>query len=127
MRLAIVGSCGLAGNAIAAQLIEDALDKYQPTVVVSGAAPGIDSMAAAAARARGIEVREYPPTVRRWDGPGGFKERNLKIAKDCDALVRIVADDSRTYGSGWTRDQAKRCGVATEEHVVPRKAKESRP
>jgi hypothetical protein len=53
-----------------------------------------------------------------WDGPGGFKERNLRIAVACDELVRIVAHGTRTYGSGWTRDRAAAMGKPTKEIVL---------
>lgn len=118
MRLAIVGSVSLAGNAEAGRIIDDVLARYQPQYVVSGGAKGIDTMAAEAARIREIVVVEWRPKVQQWGGPGGFKERNLKIAQDCDALVRIVASDARTYGSGWTRDRAKEMGKPTEEFIV---------
>src|SRR5690348_8728135 len=49
MKLAIVGSVDLAGNAEAIAHIERALDKYQPTLVISGGADGIDTMAVRAA------------------------------------------------------------------------------
>lgn len=64
MRLAIVGSCSLAGNVAAAQIIEQVLDKYKPDVVVSGGAVGIDSMAEAAANVRGILTCIYLPKAK---------------------------------------------------------------
>lgn len=108
--LAIVGSVSLDGNAEAAEWIERALDYFQPLRVVSGGAPGVDTMAAYAARRREIEVTEHKPKAQRWlrGSPDGFWHRNLLIARDCTRLVCIRADDSQTYGSGWTRDQAKR-------------------
>lgn len=118
MRLAIVGSVRLAGNARAYEIIRAALAHYQPSVVVSGGAVGIDSMAAECARELGIEVREYLPSVRKFHGAGGYAERNLKIAGDCDVLLRIVARSSKTYGSGWTRDRAKKLGVVCVERIV---------
>lgn len=121
LRLAIVGSVSLDGDREAADVIEMALDWYGPTVVVSGGARGIDSMAIAAAKRRGIEPREYRPKVQAWlrGSPDGFWARNQKIAGDCDVLVRIVAADSKTYGSGWTRDRAKERGAETREVVLP--------
>lgn len=118
VRLAIVGSTSLAGNAEAERIIEDALDRYDPVVVISGGAEGIDQMAADAARRRGIEVIEHLPARRSWEG--GFKPRNLLIARDCTHLVRIAASDAKTYGSGWTRDRAADMGRPTENHVVAR-------
>ena len=116
MRLAIVGSVSLAGNARAEYVIGRALDRFSPTRVVSGGADGIDKMAASAARSRGIEVTEYLPAEPNWER--GFKPRNMLIAGDCDVLVRIIARGSKTYGSGWTRDRAKEVGVRTYEVVL---------
>lgn len=78
-------------------------------------------MAAAVAKERGIPVQEFLPQSRSWEGFGaktGFRARNMLIAQHCDALVRIVAHDSRTYGSGYTRDYAKKIGKPVEETVV---------
>ena len=116
MRLAIVGSTKLAGNKEALRIIEEVLDHYQPTVVVSGGAEGIDLMAEEAATRRGIETKIHLPKVAGWEN--GYKPRNLLIAKDCDVLVRIVASDAQTYGSGWTRDRAVDLGKPTKEFVV---------
>lgn len=76
-------------------------------------------MAAEAARARGIEVTEHFPKTNRWHD--GFMPRNILIAEDCTSLVRIVAHDSKTYGSGWTRDRAASMGKKTKEFVIRRK------
>jgi hypothetical protein len=118
--LAIVGSCSLAGNAEATRIIARLFDEYQPTRFVSGGAVGIDTMAREEAKRRGIRCRTFRPDVQRWDPPGayGFKARNIDIAEACDRLVRIVAIGSKTYGSGWTRDYAKRLGKPTEEYWV---------
>lgn len=117
MRLAIVGSTLLGGNAEAKRIIVEALDRYQPTVFVSGGASGVDTMAELEARLRGIPCTIFHPRNKRW-APAGYKERNLAIAQNCDALVRISAAGATTYGSGWTRDRAKELGKPTEEFVV---------
>ena len=118
MRLAIVGSTRLAGHPEAKRIIKAIIEKYKPDVVVSGGAKGIDSMAAAQARALGIEVLEFKPQKQQWNGPGGFKERNEAIANNCDRLIRIVAVDTTTYGSGWTRDRAEDHGIPTEQFFI---------
>lgn len=118
MILAIIGSVSLHGNPEAQRAIEDVLDRYKPDEVVSGGAKGIDRMAVREARRRRIPTGEFTPHERRWDGDKGFRARNLKIAQICDALVRIVASDSTTYGSGWTRDRAKEMGKPTEEIII---------
>lgn len=114
--LAIVGSVSLAGNAEAEAVIERVLDAHRPEAVVSGGADGIDTMAVEAAKRRGISAFEFRPKTRRWHD--GFRPRNRQIAEACDALVRIVAANSTTYGSGWTRDRAKEMGKPTEEYVI---------
>ncbi len=73
-------------------------------------------MAEEAAKGRGIETLVFKPKVNRWRD--GFMPRNLLIAKACDALVRIVASNSTTYGSGWTRDRADHMGKKVFEYVV---------
>lgn len=116
LKLAIVGSTELVGNQQALAIIENVLDRYQPTLVISGGAEGIDKMAVAAARARGIECEEKLPKVKNWEH--GFKPRNIEIATACDQLVRIAKRGSKTYGSGWTRDYAANLGKFTEEFVI---------
>lgn len=117
MKLAIVGSCSLAGNPDAQRAIERVLDEYLPSDVVSGGAVGIDTMVAETWKRRtGRDAIVFLPKVARWHD--GYRPRNLQIARECDALVRIVAKNSKTYGSGWTRDRAKEMGKATEEIVI---------
>lgn len=115
MKLAIVGSVSLDGNLEAYRIIREVIDKYKPDTIVSGGAKGVDSMAKEAAKENRIETRIFLPKVNRWEG---YKERNLLIAKECDVLVRIAAKDSKTYGSGWTRDRAKEFGKQVEEFLI---------
>lgn len=119
MKLAIVGSEILDGHPEAQRRIVEAFDRYQPTTLVSGGAAGIDTMAEDEAKRRGIACEIYRPRVRAWALAGGFRDRNQQIADACEALVRIVASTSKTYGSGWTRDQAAKQGKPTEEFIIP--------
>lgn len=122
VKLAIVGSVRLAGNAEARGIIERVLEQYQPTLVISGGADGIDTMAVEAAKRRGIPYREFLPAFKNWPA---YKERNLLIAMECDRLVRIVSVYSKTYGSGWTRDRAVEMGKPTDEYQVDDVVKET--
>lgn len=115
MKLAIVGSVCLEGNAKAAKIIEDVLNSYEPDEVVSGGAAGIDTMAIAAAGTRGCKTKVFPPEKKGWHY---YRQRNVKIAKDCDALVRIYSSKTKTYGSGWTADYARRLGKPVEEFKI---------
>jgi len=120
MKLAIVGSTSLVGNEEAREIIAEQIRLRSPHYVISGGALGVDTMAVEVARAMGIPTLVYRPEVQRWDGGDriGFKQRNRQIAEACDELIRIAAKDARTYGSGWTRDEAARLGKPTVEFVV---------
>lgn len=124
MKLAIVGSRVLARNPEAERLIEALLDEHKPLMVVSGGADGIDSMAAKAARARGIPVQEFLPEISSWEQ--GYKPRNMLIAQHCDFLACITAMSATACGSGWTRQYAEGIGKPTSLHVIddrPKKRK----
>ena len=118
-RLAIVGSRSLDGHPDALRAVRAALDAYQARhaalVVISGGARGIDRRAAAEARRRGLQVIEHLPGGVTWHH---YRERNRRIAEDCDELVRIADPLSRSYGSGWTRDCARRLGRPTFEYTI---------
>jgi len=115
--LCIVGSTVLAGDPAADQIIDDVLTRLKPRKVISGCAPGIDTMAEKKAKKRGIPFEGFPPKEKNW--ANGFMPRNLVMARTCTYLVRIVSKRSKTYGSGWTRDRAKEMGKPTEEFVLP--------
>lgn len=120
MKLAIVGSSELNSGQMtrqAAIIIARLLTYYKTMVylVVSGGATGIDTMAAAYADVYGIKKSIHLPTARDWPA---FKVRNLRIAQECDCLVRIVRRDSKTYGSGWTLDRAKEMGKPTQKFII---------
>jgi len=126
--LAIVGSRDVPIRA-AQKLINAVLDAHKPIMVVSGGAKArwtdakaglasIDHEAALLARERGVDVTEFVPTVFKWGGPGGFQERNLRIANTCVCLVRIASETTSTYGSGWTADRAAELGKDVERYLV---------
>lgn len=121
-RLAIVASRSLDGHPDALRAIQAALDAYQAhhglLVIISGGARGIDRMAASEARRRGLEVVEHLPDGLSWRH---YRERNRRIAEDCDELVRIADPLSRSYGSGWARDCARRLGRPTFEYTITRR------
>lgn len=115
-RLAIVGSSVLttAQSHWAKWLIEAILCELSPTYLISGGAQGIDTIAATAFRdLTEEEPIEYLPEHPSWNGNGdlfGFKHRNMRIVEDCEALIRVAAKNSDTYGSGWTADRAEELG-----------------
>ncbi len=127
--LAVVGSvtfaCAERGDVavayLVAQIVADELVWRTPDEVTSGGADGVDTWAEQTCAELGVPTPNiYRPTARRWHGPGGFKERNQKIADRCTRLLAIRCAESRTYGSGWTRDEAKRQGKPTRTVTIHR-------
>jgi len=128
VRLAIVGSRGFSqwwGLAAARGIVEDvvaeAAARGDLELVVSGGAEGVDSIGAEVGRAHGVEVLVIVPQVRRWAGPGGFQERNREIVEACTHLLCVRDAGARSYGSGWTADEAVRRGkrVRRVEFAAP--------
>lgn len=111
MRLAIVGSRYFdkdpdAKNA-AARFIQWALTKYQPEVVISGGALGIDQLAATLAAFEDIPVIEHLPTAKNWNA---YKARDKIIASDCTHLIALIHAESATHGADWTAKFAGQLG-----------------
>ena len=98
LRIGIVGSSGIPFDSkTARQAIEKILAKYENPIIVSGGAKGADKIGEFMAQEHGLQTEIYAPTVYAWDGEGGFKERNLKIAKACDKVYSI-AKKGGTFG-----------------------------
>jgi hypothetical protein len=119
-KLAIVGSTTFQdpfGDMLAEWIIKRALVFFEPDVVISGAAPGVDTMAERMAMRLGFATCIYPPVNKRWK-PRGFEARNLHIARACTHLVTIRCHASRTYGSGWTADRAEEFGKTVFRRII---------
>lgn len=126
--LAVVGSRDVP-KAAALDLVKRVLDEHKPVIVISGGAKvnngnrlralaSIDEEVALEAGRREIQMLEFKPTDFHWDGPGGFKDRNVKIAESCVCLVRIASETTQTYGSGWTADHAELLGKDVKRYVI---------
>lgn len=105
LRIGIVGSSGIPFDSkTARQAIENIFARYSKhqqngwqLIIVSGGAKGADKIGEFMAQEHGLQTEIYAPTVYAWDGEGGFKERNLKIAKACDKVYSI-AKKGGTFG-----------------------------
>jgi hypothetical protein len=91
--------------------------------VISGGAAGSDELAEQAAIGLGYSeevgtLRILRPQARRFHGPGGYRERDEKIAQACTHLLRIWCCRSVTYGSGWTADRAEGLGAVVVRYNV---------
>lgn len=74
--------------------------------LVSGGCAGVDSIAEQMFEDAYEPYKIFEPTVRQWDVPGGFMERNKMIVKEADVIYVIRNRFTKRYGSGWTGDYA---------------------
>lgn len=117
-KLAIVGTRILDCRNDSTRVVERikrAIDRLQPDVIISGGADGVDVLAEAAAIWFGYtetngKLIVHRPTTKRFQGPGGYRERDLLIAQECTHMLRIACKMSTTYGSGWTAQEAEKLG-----------------
>lgn len=97
--------------------IRELISLHNAQLVVSGACPlgGIDIWAVEEARALGVRVREFAPTVSQWSGPGGFQDRNLRIAQNSTMVVCLVVRELPSTYTGRVFDYCYHCH--TREHI----------
>jgi len=120
MRLAIVGSTKFAewwGIHAAHGIASHVVSHYAPTLIISGGAEGVDTIAEEIADARGIPKKIFLPDIHRWE-PDGYKARNILIAQECTHLLAIRCSKATTYGSGWTADYAESIGVTVQRILL---------
>jgi hypothetical protein len=119
MRLGIVGSEGAKfsdqARARCQEEIEFLLWANQATGVVSGGCHlgGVDLWAAEIGLRMGLEVQEFLPKERNWEG---YKARNILIAENSDEVICLTVS-SLPPGfreGGWER-YCYHCG--TDEHI----------
>jgi hypothetical protein len=139
MKLGIVGSeaakFGPLTERAARAAITSMIRQFKADLVISGRSPlgGIDLWAVQEANKLGVATREYEPKVFAWSPPGGYRSRNLDIARNSDVVVCITlrelpegyhgmrfphgcyhcqtpASDHVKSGGCWTMWEAKRKG-----------------
>jgi len=88
-------------------------------VVVSGHCHlgGVDIWAEEVAAALGIPVLVHRPRVRAWGGPGGDKERKLKIAEDSDLVLVVVVRELPPGYVGMRFGECYHCRGRNPPHV----------
>ena len=117
MKLAIVGSSKLDSRqqAVAQGVIEAFLIAFRPDRIVSGGAKGIDTIAADMAHDRGIPLTVFFPEKPKWKY---YKKRNILIAEECDSMLVLRSEKSKTYGSGWTADYTEKLGKRVFKFLI---------
>jgi len=120
MKLAIVGtSIDLTENEERdiRQIIGIILNECtKDSIIISGGAKGVDSMVFEIATALGFKTEIYPPKQQGWEF---FKERNLKIAKECDKLycITVPVHNFQCYHHEGLQKHEKTAGCWTLKKV----------
>ena len=101
MKLAIIGSRNCTSVNIAQYITE------RPTVVISGGARGVDTLAAEYAHREGIELQEYLPDYKKHLR-GAPIRRNEEMVKACDKVLAFW--DMKSKGTKYTIEYARKHG-----------------
>lgn len=93
IRILVAGSRSIKDKISVFQILEEQIAKLtssglQP-IIVSGAAVGVDSLAAEYARQKDIPLEEYPITPMDWKtyGRAAGPRRNALMAQNADVLI----------------------------------------
>lgn len=99
----------------ARKVIREILILNDCTLMISGRCHlgGIDIWAEEEAKKLNIEIKPFPPKILEWNG--GYRERNLKIAKNSDVIYVIVVNRYPPNYVGMTFDYCYHCH--TSDHI----------
>jgi len=99
--------------------IGDAIERTGATCIVSGHSPlgGVDLWAEDAAAELGLRTVIHAPKRRTWSGPGGFKQRNLAIARDSDLVLVVVVQELPQGYTGMRFASCYHCRGRNPSHV----------
>lgn len=78
---------------------------------------GIDKWAEEVANYIGIPVTVHAPRVLSWSALGGYRDRNLKIAKESDIVHCIVAEEYHSGYTGMRFAKCYHCGSRNPPHI----------
>jgi hypothetical protein len=78
---------------------------------------GVDIYAEEIAAELKIPALIHAPKVNAWGVPGGYKDRNLRIARDSDKVLVVVVRDLPSGFRGRRFVGCYHCGDRNPEHV----------
>ena len=121
MKVAIVGTTANLSEdeqLVMKREIALVLKKYfLDTIIISGGAKGVDTIALEIAKDMGFKTLEYKPEKEQWEF---YKKRNLQIAKDCDELYcfSVSVRKVKCYHHNTPQNHEKTAGCWTLEKVA---------
>lgn len=107
-RVAIVGSREFHSADLVPHVLSRLLEQNGPFAVISGAAQGVDSLAAKWGNQNNLEVVEYPADWANDDKSAGVK-RNAQIIGDCDCVLAFW--DGISVGTADSIKRARKAGL----------------
>lgn len=124
MKLGIVGSEAAKFTQItersARLAIRKMIEHWEVALVISGHSPlgGVDWWAIEEAEALGVPTKEYEPKVHAWSAGGGYRDRNLQIARRSDLVACItVAELPPSYRGMRFPQGCYHCHTPPQDHV----------
>lgn len=95
------------------------------TIIISGGARGVDTIAIDVAHDLGFKTKTFPPQTQHWEdveGKIGFKTRNLEIASQCDELYcfSVPVRNTKCYHHETPQEHEKTagCWTASKAHEM---------
>ena len=114
MTLGIVGSRKLSFPACQAVILQY-IKEFEPELVVSGGARGVDTHAVRVARKLGVPTAVFHPHNLEQVGKEANFIRNRRIAGSADMLLCLNAGSSPSGGTAYTQRYAAKLG----KKVIP--------
>ena len=113
MRTIIAGSRNLEDYGLVVEAINKA--HWDPSLIISGGAKGIDALGEQWATTNSIPVEVYPADWKQFGRAAG-PIRNREMAKNAEALIAIW--DGKSKGTKSMIELAQKAGLAVYVHEV---------
>lgn len=106
-------------EAIARFQMVEFINHFNPTSIVSGHCHlgGVDIYAEEIATSLGINLIIHKPVNLSWSGKGGYRDRNLKIARDSHLVLVVVVKDYPSTYSGLIFNGCYHCQGRNPKHI----------
>ncbi len=82
------------------------------TTIISGAARGVDSIAASIGRKLGLEVREFPAEWNKFGRSAGYRRNLVMLEHDPDLMIAFHVGNSP--GTAHAIEHARKKGIPIE-------------